>query len=54
MSGSWLDCPDPPDSDPAWEYTDADEEAEWLEEQEAEEERLANEEEEDDGEDALC
>ena len=25
MSGSWRDCPDPPDSDPAWEYTDADE-----------------------------
>lgn len=43
---TWRDCPDPPDSDPAYEYTDADEEAEWLAEQEAEEERLAEEEEE--------
>ena len=51
MSGSWRDCPDPPDSDPAWEYTDADEEAEWLEEMEREEERLAEEAED---EDALC
>jgi hypothetical protein len=42
---TWRDCPDPPDSDPAWEYTDADEEAEWLEEMEREEERLAEEEE---------
>jgi hypothetical protein len=51
MSGAWLDCPDPPDSDPAWEYTDADEEAEWLEEQEEEErerERLAEEAEDED------
>jgi len=43
---TWRDCPDPPDSDPAYEYTEADEEAEWLEEMEREEERLAEEEEE--------
>jgi hypothetical protein len=51
-ASTWRDCPDY-DSDPAYEYTDADEEAEWLAEQEAEEERLANEEEAED-EDTLC
>jgi hypothetical protein len=44
-ASTWRDCPDY-DSDPAYEYTEADEEAEWLEEMEREEERLANEEEE--------
>lgn len=54
MSGSWRDCPDPPDSDPAWEYTDADEEAEWLAEQEEEERRLEEEAAEAEDEDPLC
>ena len=44
-ASTWRDCPDY-DSDPAYEYTEADEEAEWLEEMEREEERLAEEEEE--------